>query len=239
MHNGTLILVNEDYSLKNNHMGNLIPADMGYKDILLKPYASNALQFIMEKIGAGRKIVPVSGYRSLEEQTQLFDDSIRDNGEEFTNKYVAKPNHSEHQTGLAIDLGLNVENIDFIRPEFSSDGICGEFIKNAPDYGFVQRYKEDKEDITKIAYEPWHFRYTGYPHSKIMEENNLSLEEYTDLIKDYRNNNRFVFEQPLGAVMEIFFVPANDEVTEIEIPKTSIYQISGNNVDGFVVTVWR
>lgn len=76
---------------------------------------------------SGDSIVPVSGYRSLNEQMDIYNDSLKDNGEDFTRKYVALPKHSEHQTGLAIDLGLNKEKIDFIRPDFPYDGICGTF----------------------------------------------------------------------------------------------------------------
>ena len=126
---GNLLLVNAEYPLKDDAAGNLIPADMRFPDILMKRNAANVLHFILEKICAGNAIVPVSGYRSLQEQFDIWNDSRRDNGEEFTRKYVALPNHSEHQTGLAIDLGANEEEIDFICPDFPYSGICHEFRK--------------------------------------------------------------------------------------------------------------
>lgn len=236
---GTLVLVNAHYPLRDNEIINLSPADVRFSDILLKRDAANVLRLILEKISAGNSIVPVSGYRSLGEQTAIYDSSLKDNGEEFTRKYVALPNHSEHQTGLAIDLGLNKEEIDFIRPDFPYEGICDEFRKTAPNYGFIQRYTKDKEKITGISHEPWHFRYVGYPHSKIMEEKGLSLEEYIEFVKAYGEDCRFVYQRTCKAWAEIYYVPAENEKTLIAIPETCVYQISGNNTDGFVVTVWR
>lgn len=236
---GTLLLVNAQYPLKNNRIQNLSPADVRFPKILMSREAASVLQMILEKISAGNSIVPVSGYRSLEEQIAIYDGSLKDHGEEFTRKYVALPNHSEHQTGLAIDLGLNQKEIDFIRPEFPYVGICEKFRRAAASYGFIQRYTKDKEKITGISHEPWHFRYVGYPHSKIMEDNGLSLEEYIEFVKDYREDCRLLYQQTDEIHAEIYYVPAGDEKTLITIPKTCSYQISGNNIDGFVVTVWR
>lgn len=235
---GTLLLVNAHYPLRNHNIKNLTPVDVHFPDVLMKRDAAKVLQLILEKISAGSSIVPVSGYRSSVEQTDLYNGSLKNNGEEFTKKYVALPNHSEHQTGLAIDLGLNKEEIDFICPDFPYEGICGEFRRAASDYGFIERYAEDKEEITGISYEPWHFRYVGYPHSKIIQENNFSLEEYTEFIKACRKDGRFAYKQAYGPDVEIYYVPAADE-TLITVPETCIYQISGNNIDGFIVTVWR
>lgn len=239
IYDGTLLLVNARYPLRDNHKEKLAPADARFPDILMKRNAANILQSILEKISAGNSIVPVSGYRSSEEQTAIYDNSLRENGEEFTKKYVALPYHSEHQTGLAIDLGLNKKEIDFIRPDFPYEGICDEFRKAAPNYGFIQRYAENKEEITGIAHEPWHFRYVGYPHSKIMEENDFSLEEYTEFMKAYREDNRLLYTEAVGDEAELYYVPANGDKIRIDLPEKCVYQISGNNVDGFIVTVWR
>lgn len=236
---GNLLLVNKNYPLRDNNVKGLVPADVRFPNILMKRDVANVLQLIFEKISAGNSIVPVSGYRSLEEQTAIYDGSLKDNGEDFTRKYVALPNHSEHQTGLAIDLGLNEKEIDFIRPDFPYVGICNEFRKAAPDYGFIERYAKDKEEITGISHEPWHFRYVGYPHSKIIEENGFSLEEYTKFIKAYREDSKLVYKGMFGTEVEIYYIPANNDKTFISIPESCIYQISGNNIDGFIVTVWR
>lgn len=83
---------------------------------------------------------PVSGYRSQREQSRLYDDSLRENGREFTEKYVALPGHSEHQTGLCIDLRPAGSEIDFIRLEFSYEEICQKFRERAHWFGLVERY---------------------------------------------------------------------------------------------------
>ena len=116
IYDGNLILVNAAYSLQSTRENELVSANTDYPDILLCRDAASALQMVLEKISAARDIVPVSGYRSQWEQTQIYNDSLKESGAEFTKKYVALPGHSEHQTGMAIDLGLYSDHIDFIRP---------------------------------------------------------------------------------------------------------------------------
>jgi D-alanyl-D-alanine dipeptidase/carboxypeptidase len=184
-------------------------------------------------------ILPVSGYRSTKEQERIYEYSLEKNGREFTEKYVALPGHSEHQSGLAIDLALKQDNIDFIRPEFPYEGICNVFREKAPQYGFVERYPKGKEEVTGIAHEPWHFRYVSYPHSVIMKENNLALEEYMEVMKLYPYQGEHFLTEINKQKIEIFYVNASTALTTIELPDDSIYQISGNNIDGFVITLWR
>ena len=105
---------------------------------------------------------------------------MAERGIDFARKYVALPACSEHETGLAIDLALNAPDIDFICPEFPRTGICRKFRELAPYYGFIERYQKAKEPITGISEEPWHFRYVGTPHSVVIAEKGLSLEEYVE-----------------------------------------------------------
>lgn len=187
-------------------------------------------------------IALVSGYRSEKEQTDIYESSLKENGAEFTAKFVALPNHSEHQTGLAIDLGLEKENIDFICPDFPYEGICEKFRAVAPQYGFIERYRKGKENITKIAPEPWHFRYVGFPHSAIISENNFALEEYIEYLKQFSANDTHLKYDNGKTHFEIFYIQAEKaDNTKIILPyntddAVSAYEISGNNVDGFVVT---
>lgn len=239
VHCGNLLLVNATHPLKNNTIKKLISADTQFPDILMEDNAAKYLQLVLQKISSGNAIIPVSGYRSEEEQTSIYISSLKENGEEYTKKYVALPNCSEHQTGLAIDLAKNKSDIDFICPDFPYEGICEDFRKNAPDYGFIQRYAENKEKITGISHEPWHFRYVGFPHSKIITENDFSLEEYMEFIKKFSFENRFIFKCENGRKIEIFYIKLNYDKAEILLPENSIYQISGNNFDGVIVTVWR
>ena len=193
------------------------------------------LSGLISRLGAAGEIVPVSGWRSAEEQQEIWDGSMRENGAEFTRKYVALPGCSEHQTGLAIDLALRADSIDFIRPEFPYDGICGRFRALAADYGFVERYQSGKEDITGIAAEPWHFRYVGRPHARIMCDMGLCLEEYVEYLRSYPYPERLLEVRGEIYEAEVGFAGARDALGLPDAP----YQVSGNNVDGYIYTLWR
>ena len=170
-----LILVNRDHPYRDR--GNtLVP--VGENRVLLSSRCAEPLIQLMDEIGAWGQIEIVSGWRSLKEQEQIYSGSLAENGAEFTSKYVALPGHSEHQTGLAVDLAFNLPEIDFLRPHFPYTGICGVFRDKAHDYGFIERYPKGKEGITGIAHEPWHFRYVGVPHARYMTQMRLTLEEY-------------------------------------------------------------
>lgn len=234
---GNLILVNQENPLHFNNIADLTPISFLQSNILVKQSVVNALNSVLQKINAQNDIAPVSGYRSMAEQTQIFEDSLKENGAEFTQKVVAKPGCSEHQTGLAIDLGQNIPPIDFIRPDFPYYGICNKFRTTVPNYGFVERYGTGKENITKIAHEPWHFRYVGTPHLQIIYSKKLSLEEYILFLKDFNNNNKLVYTAN-QTKFEIYYVPYCEQIN-IDCNEDLIYQISGNNIDGFIITNWK
>ncbi|MEE0795741.1 MAG: M15 family metallopeptidase [Oscillospiraceae bacterium] len=234
IHNGLLILVNAEHSIQHMERPVLAPAVPG-SDILLDTRAAAMLSGLISRIGAAGEIVPVSGWRSEAEQREIWDGSMRDSGEEFTRKYVALPGCSEHQTGLAIDLALRADNIDFIRPEFPYDGVCGRFRALAADYGFVERYQGGKEGVTGIAAEPWHFRYVGRPHARIMCEMGLCLEEYVEYLRAYPYPERLLEVRGEVYEAEVGFAGARDTLGLPDAP----YQVSGNNVDGYIYTLWR
>lgn len=238
IYRGTLLLVNERYPLRDAGASDLAVVDVRFPDIRIRQEAADALVRLLDSLSARDSIIPVSGYRSQKEQEDIYTESQKQNGEEFTLKYVALPGHSEHQTGLAIDLGQNQENIDFIRPEFPYEGICQEFRTAAPGYGFIERYGRKKEKITGIAHEPWHFRYVGFPHAQIMTEQELAMEEYAAHIRSYRFGCGYVYRQQ-DVEAEVYFVPSEGRETEVPVPENGMYQISGNNIDGFIVTVLR
>lgn len=229
---GNLILVNGDFPLEMEMAEDLACVS---PEIKLQREARTMLNQVLTEIGSADRIVPVSGYRPREEQTEIYESSLRENGAEFTRKFVALPGHSEHETGLAIDLALNQEEIDFICPDFPYDGICGKFRKLAPRFGFVERYPKGKENITGIAQEPWHFRYVGYPHSEIMVSGNLTLEEYIACLRHFSGYSKCLRWRN---GFEIFYVPAG-EGTELDLPEDCQYEVSGNNVDGCIVTLRR
>ena len=181
---GPLILVNAAHPLADGPNPTLTPPDELRPEILLERQAARLLDACVRAAGGWQAIVPVSGWRSLEEQRRIWADTWDKEGEAFTRSYVALPRCSEHQTGLAIDLGEAAEHIDFIRPHFPAGGACGQFRRLAADYGFILRYRREKEAVTGIAEEPWHFRYVGVPHARLMEDSGLCLEEYADFLRE-------------------------------------------------------
>ena len=118
-------------------------------------------------------------YRSVEVQQVIKDEYLNKYGIDFTKKYVAEPGESEHHTGLAIDIMLNIDD------KFIYEDIFKEIHNVLYKYGFILRYPKNKELITGYYYEPWHIRYVGLEVSKIIYDNNLTLEEYLELLKDY------------------------------------------------------
>lgn len=238
--NGYLILVNQSHPLsKDIPKESLISAFPDAPNILLERKGAAMLSEALACLNCEKKIVPVSGYRTMTEQKNIYRDSLREHGKHFTRKFVAVPGCSEHQSGLAIDLAENRDKIDFICPAFPYDGICGSFRALAARYGFIERYPAGREKITGIAHEPWHFRYVGYPHSKIMKEKRLTLEEYTEYLKSYPYRGKHLHFQSDFLIFEIFYVPVNGEnQAEAEIPERMPYQVSGNNSGGVTVTLW-
>ena len=126
LNRGSLILVNERYPLPESVAPERLTPFFG-SGVLLERRTALVLENLFTALGCGASLIPVSGYRTLDEQKQIYASSLDENGEEFTRKYVALPDCSEHQTGLAIDLALNREPVDFIRPCFPDEGICARF----------------------------------------------------------------------------------------------------------------
>jgi len=237
---GNLILVNPSHPIKHDlQLNELTPLHPYAEHILMERQAAKMLLQAMALSGCKSEIIPVSGYRTMQEQQNIYADSLKENGEIFTRKFVAIPGSSEHQTGLAVDLAINNGKIDFIRPEFPYDGICGLFREINLKCGFIERYPANREKITKIAHEPWHFRYVGYPHSEIMTGEDLTLEEYTAYLKQFLYKRKHLHYAKHRYVFEIFYVPVEAPSVLIELPENIPCQVSGNNDDGVVLTLWR
>ncbi|MCL2159567.1 MAG: M15 family metallopeptidase [Oscillospiraceae bacterium] len=159
------------------------------------------------------------GYRTFEYQKSLY--------EAATDKsLVAFPGYSEHQTGLAVDISYNGVNIGN-----SQQGSW--LMDNAYNFGFVLRYPAHKTDITKIPFEPWHYRYVGQPHAYYCHQNDLVLEEY---IK-YLQANKEITITFNGTEYKIYYL--SDKSEEIEIPQNCLYLVSTDNTNGLIVTIWR
>lgn len=158
-----------------------------------------------------------SGYRNKAKQDELY----RGMGSE----YALPAGYSEHNLGLSMDIGSSQAEMNQA-PE-------GRWLKdNSWKYGFVLRYPEDKTAVTGIQFEPWHFRYVGLPHSAIMQEKNLVLEQYLDLLRQRKSVSITIG----GENYKVFYFPVTGDAT-ITVPAQGKYEISGNNEDGVIVTV--
>ncbi|MBQ6448072.1 MULTISPECIES: VanY-A/VanY-F/VanY-M family D-Ala-D-Ala carboxypeptidase [unclassified Niallia] len=158
-----------------------------------------------------------SGFRDFDEQNVLY--------QEMGSDYALPAGYSEHNLGLSLDVGSTLTKME-VAPE-------GQWLEdNAWKYGFILRYPKDKTEVTGIQYEPWHIRYVGLPHSAIMEEKNFALEEYLDYLKEEKKLSTSVN----GEKYEIFYYPVKKN-TDVLVPDNLRYEISGNNVDGVIVTV--
>lgn len=230
---GPLILVSSSHPLSPGQAPELTVPDSRFPSVRLERQAACLLTACIQAAGGTGVIVPVSGWRSQEEQQAIWDGTRRTEGEAFTRRYVARPGCSEHQTGLAIDLAERAEHIDFIRPAFPNRGPCGAFRRLAAQYGFLQRYRAEKEALTGISAEPWHFRYVGVPHARLMEENGLCLEEYASFL----DGGPKLCTLPNGRNVRVSRLPCPGERVEIEIPE-GCCQISGDNQGGFLLTMW-
>lgn len=236
IHEGSLILVNRDYGCREPSSSRPLTC---VAPVLLKRRAAVLFTGLMDEIGGWGKIVPVSGYRTLAEQTDIWKDSLSEHGKAFTSAYVALPGHSEHQTGLAVDLGLKKEKIDFLCPDFPDSGVCRAFRRRAPEYGFIERYPSGKEKVTGIGHEPWHFRYVGTPHGEIMEREGLTLEEYIFFLRDFPRGKRPYLFTAGGRQIAVSWLEAGQDATRLTVDDRLPYSVSGDNVNGFIITEWR
>ncbi len=241
IHSGNLILVNQRLPfVENQNRPCLVPACPANERVLIERHVANFLYLLMKELDGWRYITPVSGWRAREEQQEIWNRSLRENGAAFTKQFVARPGHSEHQTGLAIDLGLIQPDIDPIRPDFPYEGICQEFRERAAAYGFIERYPKGKEEITGIAQEPWHFRFVGMPHAAFMANAGFTLEEYHAMLKQ-----DFSREKPLlwrGKTVDYTIFPwslAEARAARLELENGTNYSVSGDNDAGYIVTVWK
>ncbi|MGN4123936.1 D-alanyl-D-alanine carboxypeptidase family protein [Lysinibacillus sphaericus] len=146
----------------------------------VNPEASQALD---KMLAAARKLkgfdlVAFSGYRSFEYQTTLYNNYVNRDGQAAADRYSARPGYSEHQTGLAFDIGERDKKDVWLTEEFGETPAGKWLVENAQEYGFILRFPQNKEAITGYMYESWHFRYVGIDVAKEIKKQNITLEEY-------------------------------------------------------------
>ena len=180
-----LILVNYENKMSEDYIPPLANID---NERQFDARAIDSLtQMILDMKAAGIKnIWAQSTYRSPEKQKRLIEESIQEYLEQgkteeearsLTLRGIEEPYRSEHNLGLAVDFN-NVDN------EFEDEPAFPWLVENAANYGFILRYPKDKEDITQIKYEPWHWRYVGPEYAKEMKDLGLCLEEYVEYLKN-------------------------------------------------------
>ncbi len=191
------VFVNKEHALPSSYIPqNLIIPDIhffGNDGISEKRYmrkeASEALEeMFSEATKDCLTLYGVSGYRSYKRQSEIYNKNIRQRGLSATSKVSAMPGHSEHQTGLAIDISCAELNGN-LSTAFANTPEGQWIAANCHLYGFIIRYPENSEDITGYTYEPWHIRYVGTEVAKYIYENDITLEEYFDytLPENYLN----------------------------------------------------
>lgn len=119
-----------------------------------------------------------STYRSYDYQVTLYNRYVDRDGIEAADRYSARPGYSEHQTGLAFDIGEVNHEKHWASASFGTTEAGKWLLANAHRYGFILRYPNHKEDITGYMHEAWHYRYVGKPISEQIFKKNITLEEY-------------------------------------------------------------
>ena len=131
-----------------------------------------AIKMIEAAKKEGLNLLVNSGYRSYTDQEETYNTYLSLYGESYVERFVVKAGYSEHQTGYAFDFASGNSNIFQNSQEYQL------MIKISYKYGFCYRFLRSKEEITEIRHEAWHFRYVGTKAAKIMDKEELSLEEY-------------------------------------------------------------
>ena len=248
---GDLILVNKDeeyFSLGDEDLVNIADAN-AEKDIDYLSLPDNSytiLRRVYEPLSAmvtdfyniyyNDTLEIYGSYRSKQYQQEIYDRYDGQLDEDGFPK-AALPGHSEHETGLAFDFSETVNG------DYQGQGDFAWINENCYKYGFVVRYTDKKREITGFRAEPWHFRYVGIPHATYMTKNDLCLEEYIELLREKYtyDGEHLQITDDNGAHYEVFFTPSKDseDFTDVPVPSGYRYEISGNNVDGFIITVHK
>ena len=241
VYEGELILVNKDhsYSFPASAEENIVPVyenctdSYQYADleVSLSKQTITALNTMMDKFYEEKGLsdcIIISGFRTKEYQDQIYELGTTD----------IVGGCSDYHTGLSFDLGIYPADEEQSSYFYIPNDDYSWVNENCAKYGFVLRDPEGKEDKTGVEAKSYTFRYVGIPHAICMSENDLCLEEYIDFVKNYTYDSDHLTVSGPEKNYEIYYVPAEPGAdTEVPVPSDKTYTISGNNVDGFVVTV--
>lgn len=138
-------------------------------------------QFAKAAKAAGVNVIPISGYRSYAQQQNLYEDYVARYGQETAEDLAARPGYSEHQTGLAMDVG-NASGVCALQPCFADTPVGRFAADHAWEFGFIIRYPAGSEATTGYTYEPWHLRYVGKTIAAELQDGEpATLEDYFGL----------------------------------------------------------
>ena len=179
----SMVLVNRNHAVEDGYEPPLAEIENNYY------FDARAVEYLKKMLADGRKegldFWVCSAYRTIEKQTNLFEQQVRDlmargYGEEKAREEaatsVAYPGTSEHNLGLAVDI---VARDYQILDDKQADTAEARWLEeNCWKYGFIPRYPTDKTDITGIIFEPWHYRYVGEEAAREIMERGICLEEY-------------------------------------------------------------
>ena len=175
------LLVNRDYILPENFELNLSTlSEIGSGEKLDSRVAPYYIKMFNAAKAEGIILTPVSGYRTYDRQKINFENRIavyqnqgysKAKATDLAAQVILPPGTSEHNAGLAMDI-VSLET------SFENTAAFRWLCENAADYGFIMRYPKDKTDITKITYEPWHWRFVGIEMAKDIKSSGKTLEEY-------------------------------------------------------------
>ena len=183
--NSLLVLVNQNYRLDEFYA----PTDFVPVEVPVTPYsqvntnylrrdAADATELLFSKAQeAGYELTLRTGYISYSVQKNLYNQDVYEMGLEYADKFNSRPGHSEHQTGLAIDITTPSINNE-LSLEFADTEEGKWVLAHAHEYGFIIRYPENRESEVGYFYEPYHLRYVGVEVATEIFENNWTLEDY-------------------------------------------------------------
>lgn len=184
---GNLFLVNRDFAITADY----VPCDLtkpkvegGGETTMLRAEAAKALEemFAAAKEEEGYRLVAVSGYRSYGRQASIHERKIKSVGKKEALRVSAPPGCSEHQLGLAMDLGC--KNSLSLSAKFGETREGQWVAENCWRFGFIIRYKAEWEDVTGYMDEPWHIRYVGPDHAARIQKMNVPFEYYIAYLRE-------------------------------------------------------
>lgn len=170
-------LVNKHVALPADYVPELEALGYGYGSGSLRPEAAQAFRAMADGARAeGVSLRSVSAYRSYASQKVTYNNYLKRYRQSLVDTFSARPGHSEHQTGLALDI-----NAASSRAHFEKTSAFAWLKAHCAEYGFILRYPKDKQDVTGYRFEPWHYRYVGVDAAKVCMEQGLCYEEYLAL----------------------------------------------------------